>query len=367
MEKTIDKIIEPIISRDRSIWLLKQLLEEKDNIREAVIKLLAFHSKTYDKRTGEIEKIGLNLYELSSITTSGTEKTIPKYQRLEKKPSYNSINTKVIPEMVVGSLIIQIDNVYTAHNKKKVPIFYLTLNGLSFALLFTNENFDHTEEIIKNCKEFMKFYNIPQDDFRPGFLLEQFSKLEPEEQKHYLKNYYSILASKEMPEKFNVDLSLYPKLLLSAKFIFFYQFFLLPVFLSTDKEILEILRKCWSGGQEIFRNNLQNLITDHLKAFDLFQEKLGLPGQSSSIVGESRWTGTVSLLFWIDKEDNRFMREEVFKKRLNMSTEKIKRIYDRSTHWAVQRFIQLTKSNKKEDKALLEEIISFGDEKNNVS
>lgn len=352
----MEQIIEAIYSRGNWLWLWKEFYEKKgQNIREAVIKLLTYQSIIINKN-GKIERIGLSAYELSNKSKYGTNKSNPRYKRIKNKPSYSNLVTTILPEMRKSFLIYPVTK-YTSHSGQNIPIYILTFNGLIFSLCFFNEDYNHTKEIIENHIKILKHYNISDERGTPVTLLRNFLNLSDQEQIKFFEMYFRIINKTNLSENEIKELNKFQWLLISPRLAYFYQFFLLPAFFSKKEDEINLTQKCWKDYEEIFRRSLQLHITNHIKSFDNFQEKLGLPLEENvNIASHVNKKGTGALLFWIGKNSN-IQLSDYFLNNHNIPNEKMPIIYKNALFWAINEFLKLINSNKEKDKLLLKKLI----------
>lgn len=252
-----------------------KFLEEND-MGKLLVKLLAYHSIVYDKR-GNIERIGLNMYELSNKSTYGTEDYLPDYQRLERKPNYASVYNKLIPELSAIIIISKTPNKYTTHSGKETPLFYLSLTGVMLAILLTNKNFEHTNEIIDNFLNYSKFHKHPHEPDMAVMLLEKFKDLTLEEQKEYLEYFKNEIVSKGIPLASGPGVD---RLIFNDYLSDYYSFFLAPVLFDNPPppKIHAIVKKIWEGNEGIFKRDLLMFLYRHIENFyKIFITRLGFP------------------------------------------------------------------------------------------
>ena len=356
----MDDLLNSFYSRGKYFWYWREFAENKNqNIRESIFKILTYQSIILDEN-GKIKRAGLSAYELSKKSKYGLSTEIPEYQRVSQKASYSNLFTTILPELSRSFLILPTMKM-DSYSGQKIPLYILTFNGLIFSLCFFNKNFEHTNEIIDKHLQVMKFYKIDSEFGSPATLLKNFKKLTTNEQKEFFKLYFNIMNKTELTDDEGTEVNKFLWLQTNVKLFFYFQFFLLPAFFPISKKQKEIVRKCWFGFEELFRRSLQTNLSNHIEAYDRFQEKLELPIEDNiNIAGRINEKGSGAMLFSISKESNVLM-SDYFSKNHNIDSELMPELYRNVMHWATNEFLRLVQSKKEEDKELLDKIVESYD------
>jgi len=252
--------------------------KKSKDIQKSVIKLLAFHSVQTDEEN-RIVRVGLSKYDLSNKNLIlGMDEETEESHRVKKKPSYSNLVDTIIPNMTSAYVIREITQI-RSHSGQKIPLYGLTYNGLIFALLFCNKEFQFTDFLISKFFEMKKYFGLYKDDDPNILLLNNFRNLEKDNQKKLLEYYINefVLNSNEeeedKKEKANIDIQW---LYANATLGYFYFFFLAPVKYCEEEELLIILREFWQDYDKILGKNLITFIQKSFESYRKFEKKLEL-------------------------------------------------------------------------------------------